>query len=70
MTMPNHYYAFIIGTGHNGLTCACYLARADVYLRSSGNHRGPRMSMAAGRNAAQVTFGELGLDFRRAISGC
>jgi phytoene dehydrogenase-like protein len=26
--MPHHYDAITIGAGHNGLTCACYLARA------------------------------------------
>ena len=30
MTMPHHYDAIIIGAGHNGLTCACYLARAGL----------------------------------------
>jgi phytoene dehydrogenase-like protein len=28
--MPDHYDAIIIGAGHNGLTCACYLARARL----------------------------------------
>jgi len=28
--MPNHYDAIVIGAGHNGLTCACYLARAGL----------------------------------------
>lgn len=30
MSMPHHYDAIIIGAGHNGLTCACYLARAGL----------------------------------------
>src|SRR5262245_38129413 len=28
--MPHHYDAIIIGAGHNGLTCACYLARGGL----------------------------------------
>jgi ribulose 1,5-bisphosphate synthetase/thiazole synthase len=27
--MPEAYDAIVIGAGHNGLTCACYLARAS-----------------------------------------
>jgi len=30
LTMPHHYDAIIIGAGHNGITCACYLARAGL----------------------------------------
>jgi beta-carotene ketolase (CrtO type) len=40
----------------------------NVYLCSSGSHPGPGVSMAPGRNAAQVIFGDLGLDFTRVIS--
>jgi phytoene dehydrogenase-like protein len=40
----------------------------NVYLCSSGSHPGPGVSMAPGRNAAQVIFADLGLDFKRAIS--
>ena len=28
--MPNPYDAIVIGAGHNGLTCACYLAKAGL----------------------------------------
>jgi phytoene dehydrogenase-like protein len=35
----------------------------NVYLCSSGNHPGPGVSMAPGRNAAQVISRDLGLDF-------
>ncbi len=28
--MPEVYDAVVIGAGHNGLTCACYLARAGL----------------------------------------
>jgi beta-carotene ketolase (CrtO type) len=35
----------------------------NVYLCSSGSHPGPGLSMAPGRNAAQVIFCDLGLDF-------
>jgi beta-carotene ketolase (CrtO type) len=40
----------------------------NVYLCSSGSHPGPGVSMAPGRNAAQVIFADLGLDFKRTIS--
>lgn len=36
----------------------------NVYLCSSGSHPGPGVSMAPGRNAAQVICGDLGLDFK------
>src|SRR5215468_4372063 len=36
----------------------------NVYLCSSGSHPGPGVSMAPGRNAAQVIFTDLGLDFK------
>jgi beta-carotene ketolase (CrtO type) len=40
----------------------------NVYLCSSGSHPGPGVSMAPGRNAAQVIFGDLGLDFKSVVS--
>jgi len=39
----------------------------NVYLCSSGSYPGPGVSMAPGRNAAQVIFADLGLDFRRVV---
>src|SRR5262245_26312313 len=41
---------------------------ANVYLCSSGSHPGPGVSMAPGRNAAQVIFNDLGLDFTSSAS--
>jgi phytoene dehydrogenase-like protein len=41
---------------------------ANVYLCSSGSHPGPGVAMAPGRNAAQIIFGDLGLDFRSIVS--
>jgi beta-carotene ketolase (CrtO type) len=36
----------------------------NVYLCGSGNHPGPGVSMAPGRNAAQVILSDLGIDFK------
>ena len=36
---------------------------SNVYLCSCGTHPGPGVSMAPGRNAEQVIFRDLGLDF-------
>lgn len=41
----------------------------NVYLCSSGSHPGPGVSMAPGRNAAQVIFRDLGLDFGSVLRG-
>jgi phytoene dehydrogenase-like protein len=35
----------------------------NVYLCGLANHPGPGVSMAPGRNAAQVIFADLNLDF-------
>jgi len=40
----------------------------NVYLCSSGSHPGPGVSMAPGRNAAQVIFRDLGFDFGSVVS--
>jgi beta-carotene ketolase (CrtO type) len=40
----------------------------NVYLCSSGSHPGPGVSMAPGRNAAQVIFRDLDLDFNSVAS--
>jgi phytoene dehydrogenase-like protein len=36
---------------------------SNVYLCGSGSHPGAGVSMAGGRNAAQVIYADLGLDF-------
>ena len=68
--MPHHYDAIIIGAGHNGLICACYLARAGlkVLVLEQYHAVGGMTVTEEERNAAQVIFGDLGLDFTRAIS--
>ena len=40
----------------------------NVYLCGSGNHPGPGVSMAPGRNAARVIMADMGLDFKRVAS--
>lgn len=30
VTSPRSYDAIVVGAGHNGLACACYLARAGM----------------------------------------
>jgi phytoene dehydrogenase-like protein len=42
---------------------------SNVYLCGSGSHPGAGVSMAGGRNAAQVICSDLGLDFDPAIRG-
>ncbi len=66
--MPHHYDAIIIGAGHYGLTCACYLARAGLKVLLHEQYHTVGGMMAAGRNATQVISGDLGLDFTPAIS--
>jgi beta-carotene ketolase (CrtO type) len=41
---------------------------SNVYLCGSGSHPGPGVSMAPGRNAAQVILKDLGFDFRKIVS--
>lgn len=41
----------------------------NVYLCSSGTHPGPGVSMGPGRNAAQIIYGDLGLDFAPTTRG-
>jgi phytoene dehydrogenase-like protein len=41
---------------------------ANVYLCGAGSHPGPGVSMAPGRNAAQVICDDLGIDFNRLIT--
>lgn len=41
----------------------------NVYLCGSSSHPGPGVSFMPGRNAAQVIFGHLELDFRSVVSG-
>jgi beta-carotene ketolase (CrtO type) len=41
---------------------------SNVYLCGSGSHPGAGVSMAPGRNAAQVICTDLGLDFRAAVA--
>jgi beta-carotene ketolase (CrtO type) len=40
---------------------------SNVYLCGSGSHPGPGVSMAPGRNAAQVILRDLGFDFRKIV---
>jgi phytoene dehydrogenase-like protein len=37
----------------------------NVYLCGSGNHPGPGVSMAPGRNAAQIILADLGVSFKK-----
>jgi beta-carotene ketolase (CrtO type) len=41
----------------------------NVYLCGSGSHPGPGVSMAPGRNAAEVICSDLGLDFAEKVVG-
>ena len=41
---------------------------SNVYLCGSGSHPGPGISMLPGRNAAQVIFRDLGIDFTKTLA--
>jgi len=41
---------------------------SNIYLCGSGNHPGPGVSMAPGRNAAQIRFADLSLDFKNIVT--
>ena len=45
--MPKTYDAIVIGAGQNGLTCACYLARAGLSASQSRLDRRERLVRAA-----------------------
>jgi beta-carotene ketolase (CrtO type) len=40
----------------------------NVYLCGSGSHPGPGVTMSPGRNAAQIIYQDLGLDFKESFS--
>ena len=40
----------------------------NVYLCGSGSHPGPGVSMASGRNAAQIILNNLGINFKNLIA--
>ncbi|MCZ6828229.1 MAG: FAD-dependent oxidoreductase [Gammaproteobacteria bacterium] len=57
--MKTDYDVIIIGAGHNGLTCAAYLAKAGLRVKvleshPAGAHPGGGVSGLPGRNAAQA----------------
>jgi phytoene dehydrogenase-like protein len=39
----------------------------NVYLCGAGSHPGPGVSMAPGRNAAQIILGDMGIDFNKLV---
>jgi phytoene dehydrogenase-like protein len=41
---------------------------SNIYLCGSGSHPGPGISMAPGRNAAQVILRDLEIDFRSMVA--
>jgi phytoene dehydrogenase-like protein len=47
---------------------ACQSPVTNVYLCGAGSHPGPGVSMAPGRNAAQVIYADLNLDFRETVA--
>ena len=40
----------------------------NVYLCGAGSHPGPGVSMASGRNAAQIIFADMKLDFKKILA--
>jgi phytoene dehydrogenase-like protein len=47
----------------------CYrMPIPNIYMCGAGSHPGPGVSMAPGRNAAQVIFADLNLDFRNMVA--
>jgi len=47
----------------------CYrMPIPNIYMCGASSHPGPGVSMAPGRNAAQVIFADLNLDFRNIVA--
>jgi beta-carotene ketolase (CrtO type) len=50
--MSHQYDAILIGSGHNGLTCACYLAKAGMKVLVLEQYR----SIGGMTNTEEVTL--------------